>query len=208
MIISHQHKFVFIAVPKTATHAIRFALRSKLASSDWEQVELFHHSRIPFDSFKHVKHGHQTAREANETISAKKWDSYLKFAFVRNPYDRFISAALFKHKKRNDFSHHHTTAKLKLLVNSFAHKCDLIYRPQSHFVCNEKGESMLDIVAPYEDLQKSFNQICRKIGVEPLQLEIRNRNHHATYTSYYDDELKEMVYDFYKEDFVNYNYQK
>ena len=208
MIISHQHKFIFIAVPKTATHAIRFALRPKMAPNDWEQVELFHHSRLPFDSFTSVKHGHQTAQEAKEIISAKSWESYLKFAFVRNPYDRFISAALFKHKNRNEFSHHHTTAKLKLLVSSFAHKCDLIYRPQSHFVCNEKGESMLDIVAPYEDLQESFNQICRKIGVEPLQLEFRNSNNNAAYASYYDDELKEMVYDFYKEDFTNFNYLK
>ena len=208
MIISHKYKFIFIAVPKTATHAIRFALRPYLASTDWEQVELFHQSRLPFDSFKSVKHGHQTAQEAKEILSAEEWESYFKFAFVRNPYDRFVSATLFKHKKRKDFRNKNTTTKLKLLLNSFTHKCDLIYRPQSHFICNVKGEIMLNKFGYYEDLQESFNQICQKIGFEPSKLEHKNSNIHDAYDSYYDDELKEMVYEFYKEDFLNFNYKK
>ena len=34
MIISHKHRFIFVAVPKTATHAVRKALRPHLGR-DW-----------------------------------------------------------------------------------------------------------------------------------------------------------------------------
>ena len=45
-IISHQHRFVFVAVPKVASHSIRFALRPFLDDNDEEQVSLFVRKRI------------------------------------------------------------------------------------------------------------------------------------------------------------------
>ena len=47
MIISFKHKFVFVAVPKTGTHAVRQALRAHLALEDIEQVGLFVQKKLP-----------------------------------------------------------------------------------------------------------------------------------------------------------------
>ena len=99
MIVSHKHKFIFIAIPKTATHAIRFALRPHLGNEDWEQVDLFHKSRLPFNDFKNINHGHISAIEAKKVLGEEVWDNYFKFSFVRNPYDRFVSYAFFKKGK-------------------------------------------------------------------------------------------------------------
>ena len=41
MIISHQHRFIFAAVPKTGTHSVRQALREHMSEEDIEQVGLF-----------------------------------------------------------------------------------------------------------------------------------------------------------------------
>ena len=41
MIISPLHKFIFAAIPKTGTHAVRQALREHMGPQDMEQVGLF-----------------------------------------------------------------------------------------------------------------------------------------------------------------------
>ena len=41
MIISHKHKFIFIAVPKTGSQTVRKLFRSFLDENDEEQCALF-----------------------------------------------------------------------------------------------------------------------------------------------------------------------
>ena len=41
MIICHQHRLVFAAIPKTGTHSVRHALREHMSAEDLEQVGLF-----------------------------------------------------------------------------------------------------------------------------------------------------------------------
>lgn len=40
MIVSHRHRFVFFAVPRTGSHAVHAALRPLLGPEDWEQEGL------------------------------------------------------------------------------------------------------------------------------------------------------------------------
>ena len=47
MIISAKNRFIFAAVPKTGTHAVRQALREHLGPDDLEQVGLFVTKRFP-----------------------------------------------------------------------------------------------------------------------------------------------------------------
>ena len=48
MIVSHRHRFIFAAVPKTGTHAVRQALREQMGEEDVEQVGLFVNRRFPW----------------------------------------------------------------------------------------------------------------------------------------------------------------
>ncbi len=94
-IISHQHRFVFVAVPKVASHSIRFALRPFLDDDDEEQVSLFVRKRIDRPEFSSVEHGHQLAREIRDAVGADVWSRYVSFAVVRNPWARFVSYVAF-----------------------------------------------------------------------------------------------------------------
>ena len=47
LIVSHEHKYIFFAVPKTATHTVREALRAHLGADDWEQQVLFGEQFLP-----------------------------------------------------------------------------------------------------------------------------------------------------------------
>ncbi len=48
VIVSHRHRFIFAAVPKTGTHSVRQALREQMGDEDVEQVGLFVNKRFPW----------------------------------------------------------------------------------------------------------------------------------------------------------------
>ena len=48
MIVSHAHRYVFVPIPKTGTHAVRQALREHMGPDDIEQVGLFVDRKFPW----------------------------------------------------------------------------------------------------------------------------------------------------------------
>ena len=70
MIISHKHRYIFFAIPKTGTHSVRQALRAHLGPDDLEQVGLFEQKRFPFPEFANIRHGHiGTALDGGEGLA-------------------------------------------------------------------------------------------------------------------------------------------
>ena len=104
MIVSHKHRFIFFAVPRTATHTLRRALAPHLGADDWEQENLFTAKRLPISTLAAKKNGHISAIEIRPHLSDDIWNSYFKFAFVRNPFDRFISACFFLNRNNPAFA--------------------------------------------------------------------------------------------------------
>jgi hypothetical protein len=91
MIVSHKHRFIFVAVPKTGTHSVRQALREQLGDEDVEQVGLFVDKRFPWEGLAAIRHGHVSLRQVRPCLGEDAFSGYFKFAFVRNPFDRFVS---------------------------------------------------------------------------------------------------------------------
>ena len=76
MIISHKHKFIFIAIPKTGTSSVE----SKLKSLSEVNVDVFN------------KHDYLCQ------ITDFNIDKYFSFTFVRNPWDRHLSTYFYYNK--------------------------------------------------------------------------------------------------------------
>lgn len=205
MIVSHKYKFIFIAIPKTATHAIRFALRPHLGSDDWEQVELFHKSKLPFKAFENVNHGHITAIEAKRALGEEVWNTYFKFTFVRNPLDRFISYAFFKHQS-SDFFSENKLAVMKLIFKKPWIEKDILFKPQSDFIVDKLGENMMDYVGQYEHLQADFDRVCRTIGLPEIGLDWHNSSGRKGKKSPLDEELIGLISNYYKVDIERFKY--
>ncbi|MBL2103942.1 sulfotransferase, partial [Klebsiella pneumoniae] len=77
--------------PKTGTHSVRQALRERMADGDLEQVGLFVDRRFPWPELAAIRHGHLGLRQVAPFLGGEAMRSYFKFAFVRNPFDRFVS---------------------------------------------------------------------------------------------------------------------
>jgi len=205
LIISHTHKFIFFAVPKTATHAIRQSLRQHLDQDDWEQQTLFGEQYLPIPELAALKHGHISVRQVRPHLSSEDWKSYFKFGFVRNPFDRFVSTCFFLNRENADFEKSAITfMKNALNVERFRQR--MLVRPQSQQLIDDGGNVALDFVGRYESLQQSYDEICTRIGVPAMELGRKNPSRHDAYTEYYDDELRDRVAEYYKDDLRVFSY--
>lgn len=205
MIVSHKYKFIFIAIPKTATHAIRNALRPYLGTEDWEQVELFQQSRIPLKEFEQIRHGHITALEAKEVLSEEIWDTYYKFSFVRNPFDRFVSYAFFRNRSSVLFASNRL-GMMKLMLKNPSLNEDILFSPQLDFVKGIDGVVNVDFIGKYECLQSDFDVICNAVGLPSVELKKVNTTNRNSYQSYFDDELKILVCKKFNSDIKQFKY--
>jgi hypothetical protein len=205
-IISHRHRLVFIAIPKTGTHSIRFAIRDQLGPEDEEQVALFVQRRIDRPPFTAAPHGHQLAREVREALGAERWARYRSFAVVRNPWERFVSCVAFMMRHTGRFEQDPRGTLRRVLDNpsnqSFVH-----YRPQSDFVTDVDGKLMVGRICRAERLQADFDALCDEVGLERRALEQRNASNHRRYTDYFDDELAQQVGERYREDVARFGYR-
>lgn len=205
MIVSHKHRFIFFAVPKTATHTIRQALRAHMGPDDWEQQMLFGRQSLPIPELAKIQHGHISARQLRPHIEADIWNSYFKFGFVRNPYDRFVSTCFFLHRDKPGFATSPTQSMKDALARRRFRERVLV-KPQLQQLTAEDGSMQLDYVGRYENLQHSYDEICSRLTLPTATLNRNNASRHGHSADYYDDELRQLVKDFYAQDLQTFEY--
>lgn len=205
MIISHQHKYIFFAVPKTATHAVREALREHKAEQDWEQQMLFGKQRIPIANIAAIEHGHITAREISAVLDQEQWASYFKFAFVRNPFDRFVSACAFLNRGNDQFKQR-PTEWMKVAMTRPQFRQRVLIRAQTEQLLNRDGSPAMNFVGRYEVLQASLNELFAHLKLPEHTLAVRNASEHHHYHDYIDADLERQLTQFYAADLAHFNY--
>lgn len=206
MIVSHAHRFVFFAVPRTGTHAIRHALAPHLQAGDWTQQNLHAATRLPIPALAAREHGHLGVAEVRAHVPAELWRSYFKFAVVRNPFDRFVSACFFLHRRRPEFTRAPTEhMKRALAFTPFRRR--VLIRPQCELLTDADGSLGVDYVGRFETLAPSMREICAHLGLPAPRLERVNSAERGNYAAYYDAELEGLVADFYHEDLAAFDYR-
>ena len=205
MIISHKHRFIFFAVPRTATHAVRQALRPYLDEDDWEQQALFGKQSIPVPEVAAIGHGHVSFQQISACLPVETLSSYFKFGFVRNPFDRFVSTCFFLNRHNQRFVGNEVEF-MRQAINKVRFRQRVLARPQYRLLTDEHDRLMMDYVGHYETLQESFDEICRQTGLTPSILSRKNASQHQRYECYYDASLKELVVEYYRKDFQFFGY--
>ena len=206
MIISHKHRFIFAAIPKTGTHSVREALRAHLGPEDLEQVRLFVEKRFPFPELARLGHGHVSLEQVRPHLGEETFAGYFKFAFVRNPFDRFVSYCAFTTRQQGSFERDPQSVMRHFLFTAppLQH---MLFWPQSVFVTGRDGELLSDELGRVEDMQESYDAICARLGIATTELGISNSSRRGNYRDYYDQQLIDGVARRYARDLELFGYE-
>jgi len=205
MIISTLHQFIFAAIPKTGTHAVRRALREHMGPDDMEQVRLFEHRALPIPALARLQHGHISLQELRRHVSADQFERSFKFAFVRNPFDRFVSYCSFVTRSNGAFR-----ADPARVMTHFSRNPPwnhILFRPQYSFIADADGELLADYVGRVETMQASYDTIAERIGIPSTQLERVNATERRDYRTYYTPSLIGAVESLFRQDLEQFGYQ-
>lgn len=205
MIISPQHRFIFAAIPKTGTHAVRQALREHMGPQDLEQVGLFVNRKLPIPDLAKVGHGHLSLRQVRPYFRPEDFDGFFKFAFVRNPFDRFISYCAFMTREGGQFEKNPQVVMRHFMDNPPWHH--VLFQPQHTFVAGADGNLLTDYLGRVEEMQLSYDEAARRIGIPSRPLDRVNASSRRDYRDYYDQALIDGVAKLYARDLEYFGYE-
>lgn len=150
----------------------------------------------------------------------------IKLKFVRNPYTRAVSSFIHAGK------HKHIIKNQNLSFKEFLIKIKNNKIYNSHYglqICTlEKNNKIFDEIIKIENIKNEINRINKKYNLN-LDCDFSSRHHVIKnnnlnsyvgdikyddlnnnippYKYFYDDEIKQLVYDIYKIDIETYNYE-
>lgn len=201
--ISHKYKCIFIHIPGCAGTSMEHLI----AGDDWAKIDW---------KTKHLK-----SHQAKE-LYKKYWNSYFKFSFVRNPWDRTISLAK---NKRHGVWVNHNSPEINLNKNvegkwswlkqstgfevfPFDSKKYLkLNSPASNSIYLNYMLEELDFVGKFETLQEDFSYITKTLKIKgDLKKMETSTGRKFHYSRYYNDYQKKIIEQKYEKDLKKFNY--
>jgi sulfotransferase famil protein len=161
---------------------------------------------------------HMRIEQYQLVYSKKEFDSYFKFAFVRNPWDRLVSAfSYLKGGGMTEIDREWAAQNLAGFddVNTFVlewltpENADswVHFVPQYKFVCARSGKLLVDFVGRFENLAEDYAHVCRELNVDrPLEHINRTPKRSRDYRDCYNDETRRIVADVYRRDIDLFGY--
>lgn len=129
------------------------------------------------------------------------WDGIFKFAFIRNPLDRFVSAYHYSKETRGDgFDGFDDFVHRMSSWNNNYQKWPVHFRPQWWFLVGRDGDVLVDFIGRYEHLEHDWKHVCERVGVETAPLGHRLEGKHRYYEGYYVPETLSLVEQVYERD--------
>ena len=206
--VSHQYRCIFVAVPKTGTTSIRkivgwprhhhqdlMELKEDITAYADERLSLNKKLQILLSPFARREYIEQT------------FQSYFKFGFVRNPWDRVVSLYNRKENREqlNNMDFDEFVNWIQLSSDTCVHPSP--HRYQLDWFKDKGGKVVADFIGRFEHIEKDWAYVAQQLNIcEPLPHENSNPGNKKHYTEYYTDTTRRIVAEKFKEDIEYFSY--
>jgi hypothetical protein len=220
MLLSLRRNYLFVHIAKTGGSSIRSALAADRWRDPWHwayaicgRISHLSGHRLPVKLPRHAP-----IVAAWEMLPPETFDTLFKFAVVRNPWDRLVSA--FGHLQRersgllkslrvgsfddfvswavNDANHYRGEAATLLRA---------LCRSQTDYLQDSQGNMLVNFVGRFETMSESFVHIARSIRLPGPKLpHKRNSQRRDNYRHFYSDTSAQCVAECYSRDMALFNY--
>ncbi len=229
MILSHAHKFIYIKTYKTASTSIEAALCDICGPEDvitpaskqliahrkderaqnyrlqhplkpkrplWRKMlgrpERHYHPSVGF-------YEHMPAWRVKQYVEPSIWNSYYKFTFERNPWDRQVSWYYYKTKSKDprpSFDDFNANKKRAWVENYDLYTLD-------NQVC-------MDFIGRYENLGEDFGKVLKELGLAgqiTLPKVNVSKGKEGNYKDYYSDKSRNLMAEWYAREIDLFGYE-
>lgn len=210
MSIDHKNKILFIHIPRTGGSTVEKCFNM------YRNANMLYGRKVINNKLYALQH--LTFSEHIKLKYVSRMDEYFKFAFVRNPWDRLLSAYSFqcRNGKKFDFStfisvsYEYIKEKRFLLsVNEYdtlkqKYGISLVHViPQINFIRHKDYE--LDFVGKFENFKTDLKYILDLFNIN-CNIPNVNKSKHKHYSKYFTDKMIDMVNEMYKEEIELFDY--
>jgi hypothetical protein len=139
-------------------------------------------------------------------MNPEKWRTYYKFCFIRNPYDKIVSAWNHVDRFNIPFKNYLNLEK-KCNDVEYMH----MFMPQVRNIIDIDGKININFIGKFENLEQDFQKVLQNIGFTTITHETEkemNKRPHKPYYEYYDQETLNRVNHLLQEDFEKLDYKK
>ncbi|WP_162799350.1 sulfotransferase family 2 domain-containing protein [Nocardioides sp. 616] len=215
MIVSHQHRFIFLKTRKTAGTSVEIAL-SKICGPDDvitaispedEQLRAAAGGRPPqnFDAppLPRRAYNHMRAQMVRNVVGAQVWNDYFTFAVERNPWDTVVSLYFWKFRERPG-------ARTAPPFAEFVWEESVEKLAANQRIYRIRGAVAVDRVLRYERLTEELTQVWSDLGLpgEPALPRAKgSARPRRDYRDLYDDESRQRVADLFAASVRDFGYE-
>ena len=214
MLISNTHSFIFFHVAKVGGISIRHALMPYT-----QEPERFKMRRPPKEingktnplyAIWDSALTHATVQQTQKALP-EEFETFYKFAFVRNPWDWHVSMYHFLLKQtenhRYDLITHFGSFRkyMEWVITENKPFPKGATKFQNTMLKDASGNIAVDEIGRFETLSEDFANISARLGIE-ASLPKLNYSQHKHYQNYYDTSTKKLVEKHFAEDIELFKY--
>ena len=210
--ISHQHKCIFVEVPKTGSTSVRAIL-----GKAWRPHLNLWQIKFQMENYW-TRYGGRKNRlmevlylalpkERRRKIGQKQFETYFKFGFVRNPWDRVVS--LYERNEalqlRDKMNFEQFVEWIQYSSATCIHSSP--HRYQLDWFVDPNGNMLANFIGKFERLEEDWALVARKLGVSETLPHRRENPRERHYTEYYNARTRDLIATKFKIDIERFEYE-
>ena len=206
--ISHQHKCIFVHIPRTGGTSIEDVIwgpdrRSRTEAQLWMGIAESGRNKYQTGGLQHL-----LARQIRQEVGPAVFDAVFKFSFVRNPWDKAVSQFIYMRKRRDlrelvGMRHDSTFKDYLMRIEKVRH---VQWYGQWEFLLDDNGDLLVDCVGRFESFDKDVQSVLSRLGIVCDAVPHEFKGDRLHYETYYDQESLEIVGHRYRRDIERFGY--